>query len=108
MSNHLLARVGLDAGVKASTPLITYVDPAGSCRIECCTGLVGRKSCPRCHRERGKSFSARARRQRRRVISQLDALPIALRARAAGLHGAALRAYIAAVEALDGAAALGE
>lgn len=106
----LRSRIAMDSGVSA--PLITYVDPVEISKIDCGTRSASRKrvkkGCHRCRKKRGKAVSARARRQRRRAISQLDALPIARRARAAGLHGAALRAYIAAVEALDGPAALTE
>jgi hypothetical protein len=106
----LRSRIAVDSGV--SEPLITYVDPAELSNIDCGTRSSSRRSakkgCRRCREKRRKAVSARARRQRRRVISQLEALPITRRARAAGLHGAALRAYIAAVEALDGLAALME
>ena len=53
-------------------------------------------------RQNRKSFSARARRERREEIARLEALEIVRYARAAGLHGTVLRAYVAAAEALDG------
>lgn len=58
------------------------------------------------HQPRTRSFSPRARRQRRDDLRVLDALPIVRRARAAGLHGPALRAYVQAVARLDGPASL--
>jgi hypothetical protein len=70
----------------------------------------------RCHRcrfphpqgPRRRSFSARARAQRRRDVARCDAHPLAPRARAAGLHGWALRGYIGALERLDGTEAAAE
>jgi hypothetical protein len=55
-----------------------------------------------------RSFSARARQQRRQELLEFEALPLVRRARAAGLQGAALRAYVAAVEWIDGPLALTE
>ena len=46
-------------------------------------------------RQNRKSFSARARRERREEIARLEALEIVRYARAAGLHGTVLRAYVA-------------
>lgn len=57
---------------------------------------------------RRKSFSPRARRQRRDDLRILDTLPIVRRARSAGLHGPALRAYVQAVARLDGPAFLAQ
>jgi hypothetical protein len=65
-----------------------------------------KRTCPRCRKRRQNAFTARARRQRRKEIAEFEALPIVRRARAAGLHGEALCAYVSAVEALDGPWAL--
>jgi hypothetical protein len=97
-------------------PVITYAEPPFEDEIEdartgtaCCSAEkleMTKRKCPLpLPRARRKSFTARARRQRRLELAAFEALPIVRRARAAGLHGAALRAYIAAVEMLDGPAA---
>lgn len=105
-----LSRVPLDAGMNVTAPLITYVDPIELSHVDGGTRSSSpkrpRRKCRHCRLNRRRSFSARARQQRRRVVARLDALPIARRARAAGLHGAALRAYVGAVAAVDGPAAL--
>lgn len=100
-------------------PVITYADPhsddelAGAAVGASCaysaTSRTPKKTCPLPLRgSRRKSFTTRSRRQRRRELAEFDALPIVRRARAAGLHGAALRAYVAAVQVLDGRSALSE
>lgn len=108
----LPSRVPFHADVKVPAPLITYVDLIELAEIDRRPRYASRtmpmRKCRHCHSKHGRSFSPRARRQRRRVIAQLDLLPIAHRARAAGLHGAALRAYVTAVAAVDGPAALME
>lgn len=92
-------------------PVITYAEPeieavrmGMPCRSSEKLEMTSRK-CP-LPRPRRKSFTARARRQRRLEVAAFEALPIVRHARAAGLHGARLRAYVAAVEMLDGPAAL--
>jgi hypothetical protein len=106
------SRVPLDAVATVSAPLITYIDPIELAQVDRGVRSSGRKTsqrkCRRCRSIRRGTFSARARRERRRVIAQLDVLPSARRARAAGLYGAALRAYVIAVAAVDGPAALME
>lgn len=105
--------------VAPPSPVITYADPrsdaepegarAGASCSSSGTARTPKKACPLPLRgSRRKSFTTRARRQRRRELAEFDALPIVRRARAAGLHGAALRAYVAAVEVLDGPLAISE
>jgi hypothetical protein len=106
------------APVPVTTPIIEYIEPCqpleAIARLEKSWGQftsrfrpTRRKECPQCSvRRRRKSFSTRARRQCRHELVRLEALPIVRRARAAGLHGAALRAYVSAVAALDGPEAL--
>ncbi len=120
----LYALLGLARGVGFSiAPVTVYLEPFADIEAEPIDEgrasdappaiLPGRRHMPfltfaRRRRRRRKSFTARARRQRRQEMAAFDALPIVRRARAAGLRGAALRAYVAAVERLDGPLALTE
>jgi hypothetical protein len=120
---HLSSLLGLArgaAGFPVAPPVTVYVEPFADLGIadsRASSSLpatlprrrtIWKRTHP-CRRARSsKSFTARARRQRRHEIAEFEALPIVCRARAAGLHGAALRAYVSAVERLDGPSALTE
>lgn len=67
-----------------------------------------RRPCRCCRKGQRKPLTAYARRQCRQELAEFDALPIVRRARAAGLHGRALFAYVEGVERLDGPGALRE
>ena len=60
------------------------------------------RSARRSPRRRPLAPSARARRQRREDTVAFEARPLVRWARAAGLPGGVLRAYVAAVDAVDG------
>jgi len=108
VERHHMLEISMPAPVIAIIDEYTYLvallaangDNHRSTQIRC------RRRARYAHHPRGKSFSPRARRQRRDDLRVLDALPIVRRARAAGLHGPALRGYVQAVARLDGPAAL--
>ena len=113
--DRMLARMGVIDAQLPTEPVVAYVG-LGRARLRAraeslSSGWTKRRAWKRFafRQSRGrKSFSTRARRQSLREIEAIDALPIARRARAGGLHGVALRAYVSAVAALDGVKALFE